>query len=386
MQALAGALPSPPLLAFKVLKVVRHEPLDFAALTRIIATDPSLSSALIKRSNSSRLGVRRPITDLSRALIVLGRDAVIELVLADAMRSLKASTRVAWPAGDEAFWKHSVAVAIAARMLAQRTGMPYPEEAFTCGLLHDFGKLVMLHHSGSAYAQLIEEAATAPRPLFKLEQQRIGHNHATIGGIIGRHWRMPDSLVHAIEFHHEPPDIVFGTLGNLVRSANLLVKIADIGHSGSPYILVEAFRRMPHARLSPKDLLDTIVELPARVDELASHILGAKPDTDGSPPPDVRPPIFIDLSNEEHGALVGYLALSLGYTPYQPGTEADASVLGPEHEYSAVITDKPAVCEAFGPLIDWAEWSNSAQATDGFLHLDQLRDWLDERLGHAVAP
>ncbi|MEZ4701566.1 MAG: HDOD domain-containing protein [Rhodothermales bacterium] len=385
MQAITGAIPSPPLLAFKVLKLARQEPLDFGAISRIIATDASLSSTLMKYANSSRNGLRRPITDLARALVTLGRDAVIDIVMIDAMRSLKAASRVTWPGGDEGFWKHSVAVAIAARYLASRTGMPYPEEAFTCGLLHDFGKLVMLHHSGAAYGQLLVESATADKPLFKLEQQRIGHTHANIGAIVGRQWRLPDSLIHAIEQHHEKPDVVFGTLGNLVRSANLLVKIAGIGHSGSPYVLVDSYRRMPHARLTAPDLIEMIVQLPGKVGELAAYILGGSGEKKPAQDPGAeRPRVYVDIVSEDEAALVRYVLIGLGYTPSLPGGDpAQSEEDGIETSYAAVISDHVEACTVVGPMIDYAPRIADKQRVDLQANIEELRAWLLEHIAEA---
>ncbi len=385
MQSITSAIPSPPLLAFKVLKLARQEPIDFGAISRVIATDASLSSALIRYSNSPRLGVRRPITDISRALVTLGRDAVIDIVMVDAMRSLKAATRVSWPGGDDRFWKHSVAVGITARFLATRTGMPYSEEAFTCGLLHDFGKLVMLHHSKEAYSQLLAEAAHSDKPLYQLEQLHAGHTHAMIGGVVARKWRLPDSLVHAIELHHDKPDIVFGTLGNLVRSANLLVKIAAIGHSGSTHVLAESFRMMPHARLSEKELGEMIVGLPARVDELASYILGTPShNVDSAAPAGASHRVVVQMSSEDEATFIRYLLLSLGYTPCTVDTalESTAERVSP---CAGVVTDNVLTCSPIARPINFQEWkARLPQQEVNTLDCEALREWLKEQLVEAV--
>ncbi|MDZ4698160.1 MAG: HDOD domain-containing protein [Rhodothermales bacterium] len=388
MQAITGAIPSPPLLAFKVLKLARQVPIDFGAISRVIATDASLSSALIKHSNSSRHGVRRPITDLSRALVMLGRDVVINIVMVDAMRSLKAATRVAWPGGDDRFWKHSVAVAIAARFVATCTGMPYAEEAFTCGLLHDFGKLVMLYHSSEAYGQLLAEAAHSDSPLHQLEQLHAGHTHAMIGGIVGRQWRLPDSLVHAIEFHHDKPDVVFGTLGNLVRSANLLVKVAAIGHSGTTHVLVESFRLMPHARLSEKELGEMIVGLPAKVDELASYILGTPSANSETAAPvgdaAARPRVAVKLSNEDEAMLVRYLLLSLGYTPCSADAVSETT-LPDAAPCAGVVTDNKLTGSPLARQIDYQAWkADNSQPGTNTIDCEALRTWLKEQLAEVV--
>ncbi|MEZ4700826.1 MAG: HDOD domain-containing protein [Rhodothermales bacterium] len=375
IQAMAGSIPPPPFLAFKVLKIARQEPLDFNALARLVATDASLSSLLIKRANSSRFGVRKPITDLQRALVALGRDQVVNLTMIEAMRALRAQSRVPWPGGDDRFWKHSVAVAITARFLAIELGMPYPEEAFTCGLLHDFGKLVMLSHSTQAYRTVLEESARIGKPLHKTEFELLGLTHATVVGAVCRQWRLPDSLTHAVESHHEKPDIVFGTLANLVRSANLLVKVANIGQSGSAFVHADSFARMPHGRLSMDKLGEMLVRLPEMVDELAAYVLGSAA---GTPSPHIireapHDPVWVDITQEDERRLVSYILFREGFDPRLPSPLTQ----DPPPSVTFIVTDRANLYEGRSHVIDYLAW-RSVQRPDPENYLDgaDLHTWL----------
>jgi putative nucleotidyltransferase with HDIG domain len=144
-----------------------------------------------------------------------------------------------------ALFQHSMVVATTSRLLASTLHYPDPEEAYTGGLLHDIGKLLLDKYVEPHYqnmAAAIEKGAT----IIQAEEQFVGADHATIGGIVAELWSLPTALREAIRFHHAPTLSSQPRLAALVNFANILVLQSGIGltplgipplHSDLPLLL-----------------------------------------------------------------------------------------------------------------------------------------------------
>jgi HD-like signal output (HDOD) protein len=93
-------------------------------------------------------------------------------------------------------------------LIAQNVCQRFPEYqrlgAFTAGLLHDFGKIFLIENFPELYAQTHVHAKELGLSLFELEEERFGLNHAAIGELLASNWNLPEALVEAIAFHHQP--------------------------------------------------------------------------------------------------------------------------------------------------------------------------------------
>ena len=103
---------------------------------------------------------------------------------------------------QEGLWKHSLLTAMAAKQLCQHRKLPYSDVAFTAGLLHDIGKLVISIYVQEVGDFLLEKATETKLSYVELEEKVIGFDHARVGGFLARSWNLPDDLIAAISFHH----------------------------------------------------------------------------------------------------------------------------------------------------------------------------------------
>jgi putative nucleotidyltransferase with HDIG domain len=101
-------------------------------------------------------------------------------------------------------WKHCLCVAFAARRLAEVEGLPprMCADAFTIGLLHDVGKLILATNAPEEFRQAWDAAERENKPLHEIEADIFGSTHAQIGAYLLRLWGLPDSIVTAVEMHH----------------------------------------------------------------------------------------------------------------------------------------------------------------------------------------
>jgi putative nucleotidyltransferase with HDIG domain len=166
---------------------------------------------------------------------MLGLNTVKNLALSSAVMNNLAATG-ALSLNMEGFWRHSLCVGVAAKLLAQKRGIDPKklEEYFTAGLLHDIGKIPMTQVLFDEYLEIVNTADLERLPLYQAERRRLGFNHCWAGDIIVQAWKLEGAVGDTILDHHtyaeyEGPhkDILYS-----VAAANHFAVISDIGFSG----------------------------------------------------------------------------------------------------------------------------------------------------------
>lgn len=369
-----------PSVADRVLYLARQEPVDFKEITRVIDTDPALSTIVMSLANSPMYNSgRRTISTLDRAIVVLGQGRIMDSVMAYMTRSIRENSLATWPLGDLNFWKHSISVATSARMLAERMQIPAAQKCFIAGLIHDMGKLALLNYDPPGYQCVLEEVLHKQVPIEFVELGAFGVTHAQLSGQISRRWKLPIHFMNAIAFHHDSPDQICGTLANVVRVANLLSKIAGYSDGGNPYNMISADLLMPHPRISQHDIQEILIQLPGVVKELSVLILGSSSNEEQSSilkknKEEVY--VSVGVSNGEERLLLRYMAAALGYKTSATKLESD--------EFCAhvfIMDYMPSNIPQGKQIIDFSLWRNEQRnMPDNRLHIKSLRNWLSCQL------
>ncbi len=200
-----GEFPSLPPLYLKVVNAINSRNASTAQIGEAISGDLAISAKILQTVNSSYYGFEEKIADIGQAVSVLGIESVKNLVLA-----MQVFGKLGHSADQKAIadqlWHHSMSVAVAAKRLAlyetqdQRAG----EEAYTAGLMHDIGKLVLLNAVGDEFEQARQKASQESIPVWQAENEIIGCNHAETGAYLLARWGMPAPLVEAVALHHDP--------------------------------------------------------------------------------------------------------------------------------------------------------------------------------------
>jgi putative nucleotidyltransferase with HDIG domain len=265
-------LPSPPTLVMELLDNLNDENISFATLTNKIALDQAIVARVMRVANSSFFGLSGRVGSISDAARVLGTNNLRGLVMA-------AGIIDAFPRQDTgfdwiSFWRHGIATAVCAKLLASGARLN-PETAFTAGLLHDIGKLVIVVYFPNAFSQLHEfEAASSPESL-QAEKVALGFDHAALGGELAKRWRFPLAIQQAVELHHTQiqADEV-KTLTDVVYIANLISRAVVDGYTeGDGVVCVAAVAKM---RLGlENDKLQALITEAQRLYEGAVMLLGS---------------------------------------------------------------------------------------------------------------
>jgi putative nucleotidyltransferase with HDIG domain len=225
-----SSLPSLPEVVNRVMALMRRQQVSLGELAEALSLDQALSVKVLQLANSPFYGVSGRITSIRDGINILGMRQLGTLVLAAAMT--EQFKRLHGKALQlEEFWSHSVACGVAARALARQLGMD-EAEAFTAGLLHDVGRLVLESCYPEEMAALIQRSNDGDQDLSELELKFLGVEHAEVGAWVCEHWKFPSDMVTSIRFHHQPPAGQQPSLTDILHVANVMVHGLETMDSG----------------------------------------------------------------------------------------------------------------------------------------------------------
>ncbi len=221
----AEALPSLPEVVNYLIRVLNDETTDVDTVAHHINSDPAIVARLLAAANSAASGLSTRIHSAKQAFLVLGADRVVSIILASAL-TYRFDIRNSGFDG-RMLWRHSLGVATCARVLAEQTGTN-PDLAFTGGLLHDIGQLLMYIASPVNYLQALDLRHKNDVPLIMAEREVFGYDHAEAGRTLAHAWKLPDEIADAIAAHHEP-DESDSEIGYLTHVSEVLSHALDLG-------------------------------------------------------------------------------------------------------------------------------------------------------------
>jgi diguanylate cyclase (GGDEF)-like protein len=195
------SFPSPPTIALQIIDMAADPDLDAAQLARLIGKDPALAAKVLRVANSPLYSKRRKSENLRQALVVLGLNGTISLVLSF---SLLGTYRQIEGAGIDyvAYWRCALLKAAAARVFANLENSANVDTIFLAALLQELAVIALDRVRPDFYGALTPGATHAD--IIAYEQARLGTDHAALGAALFKHWGLPEAVCTAIEFSHAP--------------------------------------------------------------------------------------------------------------------------------------------------------------------------------------
>lgn len=219
-------LPSLEPVINRVLASFEQADIDVAHLAAEIAHDQALVARVLRLANSPLYGLASRVGSIKEAILVLGFRNVRAAVVAISLTRCFVDRHVpGFDAGD--FWRHSTAVGIAARELARRAHRP-DDVAFTGGVIHDIGVLVLMTIAPDEMARVLEYCRGHGCMIRDAERAVLGVDHAVVGALMARKWGLPAELCDGIELHHAPEDATADSLANIVHLADVIVRAMGV--------------------------------------------------------------------------------------------------------------------------------------------------------------
>lgn len=277
---IVGAKPFP-VAAQKLSELTRDSECRMEPVIKVLESDPALSAKLLRLVNSAGFALRTPCTSVSHAASLVGVRRLHQLAQTAAVLDLV-------DANSEAAAKvmeHAAVVAALCRYLAGHVGLP-AEELFTCGFLHDIGKVMLLDSEGDAYRVVIEETAQEPDAAHVRERELLGYDHAVLGGQVLAAWNIPAPVPRVVAWHHQVARAYEDNPG-LARTINAL-RLADAAASA----LFQPYPELGIERLARTEAASYLeiseAQLSAMWDEMLAIAVRARASYRGETLPDVE--------------------------------------------------------------------------------------------------
>ncbi|MDP2795463.1 MAG: HDOD domain-containing protein [Sulfurisoma sp.] len=261
-------LPVLPIVVQEVIRSLGDPDVDAAVLGHKIGHDPVLGARLLRVANSAFFGLSRQVATPQDAIMVMGLSQVRSLVLASGL--VHALPRHAHGLDRKQHWQRSFRVATTAQALARRARCP-AESAFTAGMLHNIGELVLDVCLPEAYVAVRADSRARGVPLRQAEREALGFDHTEVGAEVARYWKLPDAIEHAIRHCHEPEAAATEGVAACVAVACLIDDHAAAGGAGIPPELPDVLRAA--LRLDDAAMLACIPDA-AEAEAAAAMLLG----------------------------------------------------------------------------------------------------------------
>ncbi|SLM31784.1 putative signal transduction protein (HD domain protein) [Desulfamplus magnetovallimortis] len=218
-----------PSIALQVYHVASDPESDLDDVVKNILLDPSLSIKILKIVNSPFYGLSEKIASIKDAVVMLGMDEVVNMAFGLSLSKSFLDSELKGLMNPEDLWRHSMETAIIARHLSEGLSQFKKMGVFTAGLLHDLGKVYLIENFGDIYTKVLERAEEHSIFISAVEQEIIGIDHGNIGRRIGENWNLPDSLVQAVAFHHQPSAAIsYSAFAGLIGFADYLAHMINI--------------------------------------------------------------------------------------------------------------------------------------------------------------
>ena len=221
----------------RLLQCLSQEDPDTVQITEWVEKDPAIAARVLRLANSPFFGLPHEVESIAHAVSLVGLRSLQSLALAAAVMEQFKTTDPALESAHRAHWRHSVAVAVCAQGLARKVRVAV-DTAFTAGLLHNLGRLVMLTIDPARQWKVREQcrqalgvaenAVDVEALRLQTEQAVWGFDHGQVGEMLARHWQLPESLRRCMALHHRCDDPEANTLVWLVHVAHSLAHALDL--------------------------------------------------------------------------------------------------------------------------------------------------------------
>jgi len=221
-------LPAMPAIVQDLMKSMTRDDADIHLLASKVSQDQALSAKTLRFANSTFYGLQSRVTTIQQAITLIGVDAVKHVVTTAALTGYFPAAHVAGLDAN-AMWRHSIGTAVCARVLARHLHVNQ-DYAFTAGLLHDIGRLVLATYFRRDYEAVIAYRTAHDCQWIEAEQAVLGVDYVTAGVALATHWNFSESIRNAIAGHYRPENQKNHSLASIVHIANAIVHALDLSH------------------------------------------------------------------------------------------------------------------------------------------------------------
>jgi putative nucleotidyltransferase with HDIG domain len=263
-----------PAVAIKFSEAIKDPLTSNQDLENIVSEDSALAAKFLMIANSALYNFPSKIDTISQAVMILGHKQINEIILSCSVAAMFKD--IPQDVIDmDMFWRHNIAVATTARILAAYRHEQNIEKYFTAGLLHDIGKLIIFVEAPKYAVEVITKCTETNELMHKVEKSVLGFDHAKLGAMLLKKWKLPDDIVSAVYYHHMP-SLSSGdsVVPSVIHIADIISHSLEFGLSGEKFVPTLNEKAWSSLNLDIDILSSVIEQLNVQHTEAVKFILG----------------------------------------------------------------------------------------------------------------
>ena len=217
-------------VVMKAQEIMADPNSDIGDLATIIERDQSIAIRILKLINSAHYGLSGKVSSIKQACSLLGLRALQEVIITAAVSKVLERELKGYEFESGEVWLHSVATGFCSRILAEKKNRELANDAYTGGLLHDVGKIILDPYVLERKAAFDDFMKDETKMVLDAEKAILGFDHAEIASDICRKWHIPENVTLAIQYHHYPSLSEGSELAHIVHAADYLVRLSGLGY------------------------------------------------------------------------------------------------------------------------------------------------------------
>jgi HD-like signal output (HDOD) protein len=222
-------LPPMPQTVIKAREIIADPKSDFKDLAALFETDQAIAAKILKLANSPYYGFGGKVSSIQRASVILGHKTLGQLISMGGASTMLAKRLDGYGLDAGALWKHSLAVAFGSRIIAQMIDPSLINDAFTSGLIHDTGKLILDKYIAEYWDEFEAFMANSDETFLSAEKAILELDHAEAAFEVCKAWNIPKTLTIAIRYHHAPSRSNGSVLAYIVHVADAIAMMTGLG-------------------------------------------------------------------------------------------------------------------------------------------------------------
>jgi putative nucleotidyltransferase with HDIG domain len=217
-------IPTLPTIVFELNQQLENPETSIAIVSETIERDQAMALKILKLVNSAFYGFKTGISDVKAAVVLLGFNAVRNAIVSISIIHALPKSILLQDFEMGAFWKHSLAVAVTSKNIAQKSGLESPDNCFVGGLLHDVGKVILAQYFQDLFVKAWTYMQNESVSFYEAERHELPVDHARIGAYLAERWALPKGLIESIRWHQDfQPEIPNANFVMIIYLANILV-------------------------------------------------------------------------------------------------------------------------------------------------------------------
>ncbi len=226
----SNKLPPFSMVIQRALQLIEDPNSSAQQVVEVIQYDQSITFEVLKVCNSAYFGLKRKVRSLKEALIMIGFDQLLQIVLSQESSKIFLKDCSGYDLQHGDLWRHSVSCALLSKIICKHVNEIRANAIFTAALLHDIGKMVLHRYVRNYFEEirlLIEQKALS---FPEAEKAILGIDHAELGGMIMEKWSLPEEIIFAVRYHHTPLSTPnYSQVVDLVYLSDLIAMMTGIG-------------------------------------------------------------------------------------------------------------------------------------------------------------